>query len=281
MARSVATIQKQILDYMRADADLGPLLTSTSKRSIYNLLAFIVATCIAIFEQIIDVFQANIEAVIAKGAPSTPPWIQAKVFEFQYSNDVPQVIQLIDFAPVYPVIDPSLRIVTRCSVTSDLSNNVIVKVAKNEPPQALTADEVAALQSYIDIIGTAGITYSVRSDNPDRLYVEATVFYSGLYSSVIKANVITAINTYLSILPFNGNVKMTDLEAAITGVPGVTDVILQNVSARKDATDFADATPLILNNATISRLWPTQAGYIIGEDTAGQTLVDKLQFIPE
>lgn len=281
MARSIATIQKQILDYVRADETLAPLLTSTSKRAIFMLWSFIIATCIAVFEQIIDVFKAAIETLVAQAAPATAAWLQAQVFKFQYSDVTAQVIQLINFAPAYPVVDPTLRIITRCSVTSDLANSVIVKVAKGETPGALTVNEVAALQSYVNIIGAAGITYVVRSDNADRIMINATVFYSGLYSSVIKANVITAINAYLAALPFNGNVKITDIEAAIRNVPGVTDVILQNIFSRKDSTAFVDASPLVLNNATVARLWPTQAGYIIGEDTAGQTFTDQLIFIPE
>jgi hypothetical protein len=102
-----------------------------------------------------------------------------------------------------------------------------------------------------------------------------------LYSTVIKANVITAINNYLANLDFGGNVKISDLETAILGVVGVTDVVLRNVRARKDATAFVDATYLVQDNAIIGRLWPTQAGYIVEETTAGQTFTDSLNFISE
>lgn len=281
MARPIAEIQKQITDQIAADPILSTSLTSTSKRAIYVLWTFIVAVSISIFEQIIDVFTASIEATVAAAAPGTSSWLQAQVFNFQYSATVAQVVQLINFAPVYPIVDPSLRIVTRASVTSDLANSVIIKVAKGDPPGALSVAEVDALQSYINIIGVEGITYIVRSSDADRLYVNATIFFSGLYSSVIQANVITAISNYLSNLPFNGNMKISDVELAIRSVVGVTDVILENVKARASLTPLVGATDLVLANATIGRLWPTQAGYIIQEDTAGSTFSDTLTFIPE
>lgn len=281
MARTIAAIQKQILDSVTADTTLNPLLTSTSKRAIYLLWTFIQATAINIFEQIIDIFTLNIETIVASAAPSTASWLQNQVFLFQYSLDIPQIVQLINFAPQYPVIDPTLRIVTRASVTSDLSNSVVIKVAKGNPPQALTVDEVSALQSYINVVGAAGITYVVRSNNADKLFIQAEIFYSGLYSSVIKDNVIQAINNYLANLPFNGSMKISDLELAIRGVVGVNDVLLQNIKARADATAFVDGTDLVLANATIARLWPTQAGYIVEEDTPGDTFTDSLQFIAE
>lgn len=281
MARTIAQIQQQMLDNITADNVLGPLLTSTSKRAIFRLLTYVMATAISILEQLMDIFSANIEATVAKGAPSTGAWLQDQIFSFQYSADAPQVVQLINFAPSYPVVDASLRIITRCSVTTDLANSVIIKVAKGEPPEALAFSELTALQSYVNVIGTDGIDYSVRSLNPDQLYVKAQIFYNGQYSDVIAANVIQAINSFLAALPFNGQMRISNLEAAIRNVTGVTDVLLQTVVARADDTDYGSGTALVLNNQSISRLWPTVAGYMIPETTAGQTLSDTLQFVPE
>jgi hypothetical protein len=280
MAREIAVIQQQILDSVAADVTLSQNLTSTSKRAIYRLWAFVVAVAIAIHEQIIDVFKSDVETLVSQAAPGTPPWIQAQVFKFQYSSSSPQVIQLINLAPQYPVVDPALRIITRCSVTTDIANNVTVKVAKSEPPAALSSLELDALTSYINVIGVAGISYNVISNAADRLYVAAQVYYRGLFSSVIKTNVIAAINAYLASIPFNGQVKVSELETAILSVDGVEDVILQDVRARDNATAYPGGTPLVIGNTLASRLWPTLAGYAISEDTAGGTLADSLIFIP-
>ena len=270
-----------MLDNIAADSTLGTLLTSTSKRAIYRLWTYIVAVAINALEQLMDIFTANVEATAAAAAPATPAWLQAQIFRFQYSSTTPQVVQLINFAPAYPVVDETLRIITRCSVTTNLSSQVVIKVATGEPPAALSAPQLSALQSYLAEIGMAGVVYNVVSEASDKLYVQANVFYQGQYSAVIQADVIQAINTYLAALPFNGQVKITDLEDAITGVEGVTDVVLVNVRARANGTAFASGSYLVQNQQTISRLWNTVAGYMVGETTAGNTLADSLTFIAE
>ena len=281
MARQISEIQQQMLDNIAGDSVLGSLLTSTSRRAIYRLFTYIVAVAINALEQLIDIFTANVESIAAAAAPATPAWLQSQILKFQYSTTNPQVVQLINFAPAYPVVDETLRIITRCSVTTNLSNNVLIKVATGEPPAALDNSQLAALQSYVNEIGIAGVIYNVTSEASDKLYVQANVYYQGQYSAVIKANVVAAIGTFLASIPFNGQMKISDLEDAITGVEGVNDVVLVNVKARSNATPFASGSYLVQNQLTIGRLWSTIAGYMVGETTNGQTLNDSLNFIAE
>lgn len=281
MARTVNAIQAQMLDAVAADDVLKDQLTSVSKRAIYRLWTFIVAVAIGLLEQLADAWRSDIEQVVAAAAPGSPPWVQEKVFLFQYDTTTPQIIQLINLAPVYPIVDPSLRIVTRCSVTTDLSNSVTVKVAKGTTPAPLNNLELAALQSYINTIGVAGVHYNTVSNDADRVYVEADIYYKGLFSSVIKSNVILSIDNYLAGIPFNGRVKVDDIRAAVRSVAGVEDIVFKNVFARANATPFGGGTALVQNNTLASRYWPTLAGYAISEDTVGQTLADKLNFISE
>lgn len=281
MARDISTIQQSMLDAAAADDVLASQMTSTSKRAIYRLWTFIVATACGVMEQLWDAFQADTELAISKAPPGSPAWLQDQVFKFQYSATSPQVIQLINFAPQYPIVDPTLRIITRCSVTTDISNNVTIKVATGDTPGPLDGPQLVALSSYINAIGVAGPTYNTISNDADRLYLQADIYYKGLFSSVIKSNVILAIANYLAGIPFNGRIKVSDLELAIKAVTGVEDVVFKNVVARANATAFGSGTALISNNSVASRYWPTLAGYAISEDTAGQTLSDTLNFISE
>jgi hypothetical protein len=281
MARSIDDIQTQIIASVQADADLSTQLTSTSKRAVWRLLTYVVATAIAVFEQLLDIFKKQLEDTASKAIPGNAAWIQSKVFEFQYDATTPQIVQLISLVPQYPVIDPTKRIITRCSVKTDLSNNVRIKVAKALSPIALTVAEVNALQGYINTIGTAGIYYVVSSTDADQMYVNADIYFAGQYSSVIAVNVRNAIDAYLAAIPFDGVVKISDLEKAIKAVDGVNDVIFKNIRARKGSDLFAAGSDLVLNNQEISRLWNTAAGYVVSEQTTGQTLVDSLNFIAE
>lgn len=278
MARTIEQIQSAIITDIQATPELAEA-NSTSKRAIWRLFAYVQASAILLLEQIIDTFITANELKISQGIPATASWLNSKVLEFQYSATNPQIVQLVDFVPVYPVVDKSLRLITRCSVVTTLSSQVIVKVAKNDPPVALTSTELSSLQSYINQIGVIGVNYNTQSLTSDKLYIDAEVYFDGQYSTVISARVISAINTFLSTLSFNGILKVSDIELAIRGVVGVSDVLLKNVKMRSDVTPFTGGTFLIQNNTVISRIFPTISGYIIGETTTGNTFTDKLTFI--
>ena len=278
MARTIEQIQSAIITDIQATPELAEA-NSTSKRAIWRLFAYVQASAILLLEQIIDTFITANELKISQAIPATASWLNSKVLEFQYSATNPQIVQLVDFVPVYPVVDKSLRLITRCSVVTTLSSQVIIKVAKNEPPVALTSTELSSLQSYINQIGVIGVNYSTQSLTSDKLYIDAEVYFDGQYSTVIQARVISAINTFLSTLSFNGILKVSDIELAIRGVVGVSDVLLKNVKMRSDVTPFTGGTFLIQNNTVISRIFPTISGYIVGETTTGNTFTDKLTFI--
>jgi len=287
MARSVDEINEYIVKALVDNmANIGitidPLLWS--KRNLLRLICYTIAIGQALLEQLQDKFLSDVEEVQSKSAAASTLWLQDAMFKFQYSLLNPQVLQMIDNVPQYPVIDEELRIITACSVKSNISNQVKIKVAKENPFVALDALELAAAQSYIDLKGAAGITYIVSSGNADKLYLEANIYYQGQYAGVIQANIIDAINDYLqtlSIQNFDGSLKMVDIEVLIRSQPGVNDVLLKNVRARKDADVFADGTDLVLNQTVISRLWNTDAGYIVEENTVGKTFADSLTFIAE
>ena len=223
---------------------------------------------------------AEIEALAASVPPCSPVWIQNKILQFQYDANNPQVVQLVNLVPQYTQIIAADQIITRCSVTTDLSGNVTIKVAKQNPPVALADAELAALQDYINTIGFAGITYTCTTANADNLYLAATVYYKGQYSAVIQANVIAALNTFLAGIPFNGNVQVSDVEQAIKAVTGVSDVVLTNVGARQDSEPL-NLGNLVTNAQVVNRLWNTISGYIVGETTAGYDFASTLNFLAQ
>ncbi len=107
MARTVNEIKAQMLAEKQAQSSLNAL-TSTSQTAFWNLYIYLVAVAINIFEQIMDLFKVDIEAVAAKSYPGSAKWIQSKVFEFQYSATTPQYVEMqSDFSLAYPIIDSS------------------------------------------------------------------------------------------------------------------------------------------------------------------------------
>jgi len=291
MARSKAVIKAQIIATISGIPIISQLVANPSQVQYNNNFIDIIARAINFLEQLMDVLKSDLEDKISKGAVGNSAWLQDKIINgFQYSATIPQVTELIDYVPTYPTINPTLRIVTRCSVNTSALNLVDVKVAKNNPPEKMTPTEVSSLSGYINQggdgtisgngrgIGFAGVYYRINSYDSDKLYLDAEVIYNGQYASVIQATVEAAINAYLSSIPFDSKVKVVSLIDAIQSVAGVSDVIIHDMAVRSDTTLFADKTYLVQSNTTLLSTYPTYAGYIVEETTAGETFADKITY---
>lgn len=287
MARKTEQIQQQIIDSVQADSTLSGA-ASPSRRAHWRLWTNEVATASNNLEQVWDEKKIELETAAAQTPAATPPWIQARMFEFQYDSNTPQVLQLYTNTTkpyyYYPTVDVTKRIITQCVAYSSFNNVMYVKVAKGDTPTALSAGELSAAQDYVDSLFPAPIFYIVQSSPADKLYLNADIYYKGQYSAVIATNVISALNAYLLLLAktdFNGKLSLTDLEIEIKKVEGVTDVVLKNVGARADGTAFGSKTMLVSNSTENFRDWQTKAGYIVQETTSGNTFADTLNFIAE
>lgn len=289
--RSINTIKAQIIGQIPNYPALSALSLNISQVAKYGLWAFISAVAINLLEQLLAIFQSDLEETISAAPVGSEPWLQSKIFEFQYSVTNPQALELVNFAPAYNPIDTTLRIITRGSVKTSPFNQVKVKVAKQEPPVALSAPELSALQSYLTSggnvtyagrgrgLGFAGVDIIATSNDADLLFIAGTVFYNGQYSAVIKANVITAINAYLASLPFDGSFSLLGITDAIQTVTGVNDILLTDVAYRANGVAFGLKTYMIQANTTIITTTDTFAGYIIGETTLGETFADRINFV--
>lgn len=287
MARTIEQIQQQIVDSVQADPTLSEA-SSPSRRAHWNLWANEVAAASNNLEQVWDEKLIELETAAAQNPAATIPWIQARMFEFQYDANTPQVLQLFTNTTkpyyYYPTVDTSKCIITQCSPYKSFNNVMLIKVAKGNVPGPLDASELSAAQDYVDTLFPAPIYYIVQSSAADKLYLSADIYYRGQYSAVIQTNVINALNAYLLLLAktdFNGKLGLTDLEIVIRAVAGVTDVVLKNVGARADSTLFANKTMLVLNNTELAKDWQTKAGYIVQETTSGSTFADTLNFIAQ
>lgn len=282
ISESIAAIQARIIAFLQADTNLydpgnpDPTkrgLTSTSQTSRWRSFLNVISTEMQTMQQLMQTFEAEVEARILVSIAATARWIQDKVFQFQYSATTPQVVEInhSDFTVAYPVIDETLRIISRCSVKTDTNKTVKIKVATSEPPTALSAPQLVALGSYLDAMLPAGIGKNIISLASDKISVTAEVFYNGQYAPTIQADVIAALDAFLANIPFDGVVEISEIEDAIQAVAGVEDIVISEVKARDDATPYSGATVVVKD-------WETYAGYIVQETTGGATFADTLTF---
>lgn len=288
MARTVQQINTEIVSslvttFAAEGITINPTLWS--KANLLRLICYVCAIALSVFEQLQDLAIEKMQAIQDASATGSAKWIQDAVFKFQYNATTPQYLVTIAGIPQYAVINESWRIVTACAVSVSVSNQVAVKVAKGTTTLgALNAFELTALQDYITQKGIAGITYNVASSDADQLYIEAEIFYSGIYSAVIQNNVIAAIDSYLLNLSktrFGGDILMSDIEVLIRSIEGVNDVKFERVSLRYDSQALFGGIDLTLAGTVINRKYEMLAGYAIQESTASNTFADKLTFTAE
>lgn len=258
--------------------------TKWSKRNVLRLMCYTIAIVQSLAEQLQDVYISRMEEIQRVSSPATIPWLHDAVFKFQYSDSNPQYLSIIGGVIQYAIVNPAYRIITACAVSSTITNYVNVKVAKGSPLVPLSAPELTALQDYVTLKGAAGITYIVSSSISDKIYLEGSIYYQGIYSAVIQNNVITAINNYLSNLSksrFGGDILMSDIEILVRSIEGVNDVTFERVSLRLDSQALFGGIDLVIAGDWINRKYTSGAGYIIEETTVLNTFADKLTFIPE
>jgi len=252
--------------------------------SVFNLILEIVAICVFTFEVILDKTKSDIQKVADTTAPGNNKWIQAQMFKFQFGD----VIDLVDFVPVYDVIDLTKRIITQCAVKDIGSGVVGIKIAKGSAPPflPLTNTELQAVKDYYygtdttEGIGFSGVKAQFITMDPDRIRIEANVFYFGQYvENDVKTNVVAAINAFLQSFAndsFGGRVYIIRLVDAIQQVPGVNRVELIALDGRSSATAFGSGISI-----PIQGYYDPVAGHIISEDHAGDTLDDTITMVQE
>ena len=261
MARSTILIYNQILTEKAAKTELSGL-TSPSQVAIWRLWAFITASAINIFEQLLDVFTSEIETIVNAGVPGTSSWVRNEILKFQYSAATPQIaIVKSDFTIGYTTVDTTLNIITNCAVVP--ANGIVnIKVAKGTTPVPLSSLELAAVKSYADIFMPAGAIVNFVNVAADTLRVNAVVYYNGQYSATIQAVVELALTTYMNTLPFNGTVKSSDIQQKLRAIPGVTDITISQITATPTGGDPID---LILASTELVRSYQTYSGYIVND----------------
>jgi hypothetical protein len=294
MARSTQSIYDYIVGKVQADTNLydptnpDPTkrgLTSVSKVSTWRLWAWIVAQAQNLFEQQADNYVTEVEAIVNRSAPGTPSWMQHMVYMFQYNATTPQVIQmdLNTFAPYYPTVTESYRIVTQCAVNTLPNKKVQIKVAKGgTTPAPLGTTEKQALTSYVDFINFAGVQCEIISADADLIYLGVDVYYNGQYSATIQADVEAAITSYLSTSNsdnFNYRVYISKLQDIIQAVAGVKDVALKQVEVRPASVSAGSAQKLVDASKILSRYYQPYAGYMIPDTDSGRTLADTINYI--
>lgn len=286
MARELEVIKEEIKTQIRTYTEMDNFEfpeDGGSDVSVFNVNIHTVATAIYTHEVMVDILMDTIQSIADSAISGNSKWVQQQILNFQYGD----TITLVDFVPTYVPVDEAARIITRCSVV-EASNGVLsIKVAKGDVTlEPLDAAELSALSDYYygtsttEGIGFAGVLANFVSLEPDRMRVEADIYFLGQYTeATVKAAVITAIDGFFATFmdeAFDGTVYISKLRDAIEAVEGVSRVVFSDIKARPEVTALGSAITIDLQG-----FYTTAAGYLISEDTASNTLDDTLTMIEE
>jgi len=270
MARSVSTIYNEMVTEKQTFSSLKGLvpnpetaatliseLTSNSKVAVWRLFFWVVAFCIYLHEVVWDLFQAEIESILANKEPGTTGWMVSKSLEFQYGDD----LEWINNKFQYAIIDESKQII-KVAAGSEGEGIVILKVAKISGDEyvKLESGELDAYSAYIELIKYAGVRVTKISEDADEAKISYQIYYNplvlssdgSLISDPTTFPVLEAIEAYIKDLPFNGLLVLSDLTKTAKEVPGVIDAVLSLAQARHGSEDFAN----------IIRVYTSYSGYI-------------------
>lgn len=280
--RETEEIQAAMIADKEQRAELNGL-TSTSDSALWRLIMFVCAAAINQFEQLKAAYLLEVETAARKAISGTDSWWHSEVLRFQFDPNltVQQTVQEVTPGVVeYPVINESLRVVTRAAIKEQSSRRLLIKAATGDDVLTkLPEIQRVALLDYAKSIGPVGIPVEVRSVDPDECKVSLNVYYNGQQSAAdVKGFVVIAIENYfksLSVDRVDGVIFLNKLIDAIQSVEGVIDTDTQNmiVSIREGAKALGD------DDQQITRTYETFAGYVIGETTAGNTLNDTITMI--
>jgi hypothetical protein len=271
MARTITEIFDTIQDARAAEPLLSGL-SSPSATALHRLWAYVTAVALWAHEQLWERHKADVDAALARAKPGTAEWYAEQALLFQAGD----TLQADDAGIHYATGSTGARIITRAAaIENELSGRLFIKVAKDGPTPGTLAPlsnaERTQVVGYFDRKGFAGVRKEVVSLPADLLRMAAAVYYDPLIDvPALQLQARAAVLAALAALEFNGLLYLSRLQDALQAVPGVKDVQLLQVSAR------VPGGPARL----ISRVYETQAGYIVEDTAAGSTLLDTLQFLP-
>lgn len=271
MARSVKDIYDSIIAEKESFSQLNGLLplgtsyddlltdlSSSSKVSVWRLMAFVVASVIWVLETFMDLWQAEVNTLIESQKFGSLPWYVSIAKLWQQGH----VLIFVDDFPAYAADDPVAKIVTHASAIES-GGVIFLKVAKTGGSglEALTTPELDEFRSYIAQRKVAGANLVADSLNADTLQVDVEIKYNPILAeATVQANVELAISSYLAALPFDAVFRRLAFEDAIQGVEGVTGITINNMTGNQG-----------LNSTSIAQEYVAGAGYMTF-DIPGSTI---------
>jgi hypothetical protein len=244
------------MDAAQANFPVLANLDSTSDTSFFVSLKRFFALLMQMLYAEWDRFKLEVETIISANTAGSLSWYVTQLKSFQYGDTV----SIIGGRVGYEVQDETKRIVVQVTATEDVGGRITFRAAKTgeDANQALTADELDALKTYVGKVKFAGVVCDTISMDADDLKLQGTVkvdrqiFKSdgSLLADPTKFPVRDAIVAYLKALPENSVLNNTSLTDQVQKVRGVRDFTISlSATRRPTLTDWTNYAQEVLSQA--------------------------------
>lgn len=217
MARSIEQIKTDITSKLQTSFTL-----STSAAAEWRLWVHCMAYCTHLFEIVLDIFKAEMDADAKKEVAGTLMWYNDKCYEFQLGHEL--VFDQITGLLRYTSNDELSQVIKIASVNVD-NHTIFFRVAtKNEDGEIVPLTDIQLLnfKNYIDAIKFAGTKSQIISTNADIVRYDFTIFYNPASPvASVEELVLEALAKFKTSQKFGGVVYSHKMVEAVTGVDGV------------------------------------------------------------
>lgn len=247
MNRTLQEIINQMFAAQNADPVLAGL--STSKVSVWRQIMEAAAFVIFNFQEAVNLHMNEIEDKIREQKTPSLRWYRNLALRFQYGFSlVPETDQ---FSPTYtdslgnvitatPDEVAASQIVKYAAVTKvDGASKISMKIAPENGDDIFTNDQMTAFAEFLEETQAAGDHIVIVNYKPDILKINFRIVYDPLVLLSNGTSILTgsepvkdAIKAFLKNLPFNGELSVQKLEAAVLAVKGVRDLQSINVQTK-------------------------------------------------
>jgi hypothetical protein len=243
-------------------------MASDSATAVYKDWKGLTVEAEFLHEQLWDKAKAELQELATRAVAGNDEWYLMKVREFQYGDPL-IVTKNSDgiSVPGYATIDETKRIVARAAMRLTPDRILQFKVAKIEGGSLapFSADQLTAINAYINRFKFAGTGTGVVSLNADLLRLAGTYYYDPLLIvDDIKADLDAKVGLYLADIDFReGKVHLQQVVDAIQSGMGYKDFDLDTIEAK--ASGAGAWTPFDL-------VYTTLAGYILPDSPISEML---------
>lgn len=244
--------------------------SSDSKLSVLNGIVWVTSAMIYTFESLLDVFAIDIAEVIDSRINGTPAYYANALLQYQQGDEL--TVREDGLAFGYQNIDPSKQIITQVAYTEstddqNLDSKLILKVATGPRGklEAISAEELVPISSYINRLKFAGTRLQVVSLPGDVLLPRLSVYYDGAVTeSEMYEGIELKLAAYIMAVDFDSTVYVSKIIGEIRRTAHVTDVWIDEHAVPEQGVFLAsyDDDGKLCAPQKVARMACTSSGYV-------------------